>query len=176
MNKSSNQPKIFKIGLKIRIVFFVLMIAYISYKLIDYSLVHIPNENNEMMPLIKPSQTIVIFKRPVNEYRINDIVLASKNESSDIRLYRVLAKDSGNIKIKNGSMSVNEKEIEIKKFHLPHDLNRNFNQLQKGEYFLIHDNQNTDSPDSIIEGPYDNTKINIIGKVFFYWPNNTEVE
>ena len=76
------------------------------------------------------------------------------------------------MKISEGVLWLNNKKVEIKGFYLPSDLDKKYEPLRKGEFFLIHDNQNTDLNDSIIRGVFNKNEIKISGKLFFYWPKD----
>jgi len=173
MEKTTSNNKIFKIGLKTRILFILAVLGYLCYSLSDYTRVVLTDQHVEMLPMIQPSQSLYLYNRPDGEYQSGDIVFAITAENKPVpHLYRVLAVDGANVKIKGGILWLDNKKLILNGFHLPSNLDKEYDILKKNEYFLIHDNQNTDLNDSIMSGAFNKNEIEILGKLFFYWPKD----
>jgi hypothetical protein len=168
--KTTNQSKIFKIGMRTRITFFLLIFGYLIYHWSSYPTIVLTKENIEMLPNFKPGQTVHLYERSSSEdYQRGDILYAKKLNTETFKLFRILAIHNGNIQILKGELFVDDQKMEIEGFTLPFDLNKKFPLLKKSETFMIHDNQATSLKDSLTEGAYKLTELEIQGKVFHQW-------
>lgn len=84
---------------------------------------------------------------------------------------RIVAKDKGEISIKNGKLFVNG--VHDIKVQIPSQIQKSYPSLKKGEVFCVFDNQSTFFEDSIILGPIKQNDLEIVGKVFTIFKKNS---
>ena len=159
-----------KISPKAKLAFLFLLTVYIFYSLSNYDSIFLPASHDEMTPTIVPAQKLYLFthSKP-SDYKVNDILWARPPGEKHFQLLRVLARDTGKIEIREGHLWVNELKSELHQDAFPLSVTRKYPPLKKGELFLVHDNQNSSLPDSLTQGCFQSTSLEIKGKVFFFF-------
>jgi hypothetical protein len=122
----------------------------------------------EMVPAIKPGQTVYLYCHDQTSlYQSGDVIYFRLQQDPEFHFARIVAKDQGHLELKNKNLFINGNLHKPTENAFPDNLEES-HQLKQGEFFIVQDKQSVSWMDSTTLGPLKEEQIVIKGKIFFY--------
>lgn len=153
-----------KYRVRVRFLFFALIILVIYFYQKPFQTFKITSEHYEMTPLITPGDSALLYKHDDWNYQVGDTILIKTKNNGSYRFMRIVAQDQGTVELKDGKLWIDGREDPH--IDIPSKPSRVFPPLTTGQVFCVCNNQGTDVQDSLVSGVFDKS-MDVKGKIFF---------
>lgn len=154
-----------------RIRWLILAAIFICFvwKVQNYGMLRLDEKNVEMSPLYRPGDLLLLYRNRSNDwlYQIGDILALRRQKQERPVVMQILAQNQGTIEVENGELRLDGQPVAALNLSLPFSLKRKFPPLEPGQIFLIVTNTSSSVADSLVHGPFEVSKLDVLGKIFF---------